>query len=673
MKAGLLAIAVLLVLHHGFANAAVACPGAADSSCSAFSTLEISVTAGKCVGTASADCRAVTESTSEFREAFEEWWGGEGVCDSGKAEVAVTSIAKAVARVWSNAAVKVHCDGLGFACGWSISNGNTFALAFAESLAQAAAEAGASTDANGFCFADVRSVATVFAEAAANAQADTCTTGGSAEDFENSYVEAVQKGIATAFARATASACDVDGEVSASSECFGEAESSTEQNIAKNGDVCGGVQQVKACTGAVQQKCCSPDFRRSLCTCRNCKGPWFRKTNAGDAKKSFANRAGDLCFCLDTADDGLEEETAESAEEEEVQEIVVPQETVIETVEVDDEPIIEPIPAPVEAVTTEALPEVAPEVAPSETSTVEEEVAPLKEGQVLGNQATITCPGAVDTTCSAFASLEILVTAGSCSGTASADCKAVTESSSEFKEAFDEWWSNEGTCDSGKAEAAATAVAKAIAKVWSNAAVKVTCDGMGFACGWSIADGQAWAIAFAEAVAQASAEAGTGSSAEGFCFADIRALSSVIAEAAAKAQADACTTGATVEDFQSSYASAIQIGIARAFAQATAEACSADGELIASSQCSGEGESTTEGDSFAYGDACAGIAQIKACTGPGMEMCCDRGFKRRLCNCNRNGCANGPWLKKSEFDDQSNTMRSFEDRKRNVCFCVGDY
>ncbi|GMH36890.1 hypothetical protein BSKO_04763 [Bryopsis sp. KO-2023] len=679
MKASFWAVALLVVLHQGFfANAATECPGAADSSCSAFSTLEILVTAGKCVGTASADCRAVSESTSVFKEAFEEWWGEEGVCDSGKAETAVTSIATAVAKVWSNAAVKVDCDGLGFACGWSISNGNAFALAFAEAIAQAAAEAGASTDANGFCFADVRAVAGVFAEAAARAQADTCTTGGASEDFENSYVQAVQKGIATAFARATASACDVDGEVAASSECFGEADSSTEGAVAKSGDVCGGIQQLQACTGIVKDKCCHSDFRRSLCTCRGCNGPWFKKTGAGDAKKSFANRAGDLCFCLDTADDGVDEES--TTEEETEPEAPIEPEIIPAPVEVTETPaepeIIESQPAESQIEETPAepeIPETVPEITPESTdSNLEEEATSLKEGQVLGDRATITCPGAVDTTCSAFAALEILVTAGSCSGTASADCRAVTESSSEFTEAFDEWWSEDGTCDSGKAEAAATAVAKAIAKVWANASVKVTCEGMGFACGWSIADGQAWAIAFAEAVAQASAEAGSGN-AEGFCFADIRALSSVIAEAAAKAQADACTTGGTVEDFETSYASAIQIGIARAFAQATAEACSADGELIASSQCSGEAESTTEGDSFAYGDACAGIAQIKACTGPGMEMCCDRGFKRTLCNCNRKGCSAGPWIKKSDFNAGENTMRSFEDRQRNVCFCMGNY
>lgn len=698
MKVGILAVTLLVVLHQGYFANAVECPGAADTSCSAFSTLEILVTAGRCTGTASADCRAVTQSTSVFKEAFEEWWGEEGVCDSGKAETAVTSIATAVAKVWSNAAVKVNCDGHGFACGWSVANGNAFALAFAEAIAQAAAEAGASTDANGFCFADIRAVAAVFAEAAASAQADTCTTGGASEDYEKSYVAAVQKGIATAFARATASACDAEGEVAAESECSGEADSSTEGDVAQSGDVCGGILQLKACTGTVKDKCCSADFKRSLCTCRNCKGPWFKRTGAGDAKKAFANRAGDLCFCLDTADDGVEEEEAEATPpppaavkavpEPEVAAATPPPPAPAQTppppppapVEAAPEPeVVAPTPAPVtpEPVvesTDGDLEEGDAAPAPQETESEEEEATVVegpvaKEGQVLGEQATITCPGAVDTSCSAFASLEILVTGGSCYGTAKADCLAVTESNNDFKEAFDEWWSDDGICDAGKAEAAATAVAKAIAKVWANASVKVTCEGMGFACGWSISEGGAWAIAFAESLAQASAEVSGGGS-DGFCYADVRALSSVIAEAAAKAQSDACTTGGTVEDFQESYAAAIEIGIATAFARATAEACSTDGDMLASSVCNGEAASTTESESFAVGDACAGVSQVKACTGAGKDMCCDAEFGRRLCNCSRHGCASGPWIKKSDYNIEQNTMRSFEDRSGNVCFCL---
>lgn len=399
-----------------------------------------------------------------------------------------------------------------------------------------------------------------------------------------------------------------------------------------------GVRQL-ACTGEVKDKCCGADFRRNLCTCRNCDGPWFRASERGAATRSFSNRSGDLCLCIETADEGA---GGKQEEETKTPEII-----------------------PVEG------PKDTQDGTPSKRGDGDGDSEP-KKGQVSGDRATITCPGAVDTTCSAFASLQILVTGGSCKGTATADCKSVSRSQNAFKETFDEWWSDEGVCDSGKAEAAASAVAKAIAKVWANAAVKVTCEGMGFACGWSISDGQAWSVAFAEAIAQAAAETNAGTEADAFCFADVRSLAGVIAEAAATSQADACTTGGTVEDFESSYAASIQTGIASAFAKATAEACNADGELAASSSCSGVGESEAKGETFAHGDACAGLAQIETCAGPGVADCCSPRFRRRLCNCSRDGCRHGPWVRKSDFDARSNALRSFEDRRGNVCFCAGD-
>ncbi|GAB5483554.1 MAG: hypothetical protein Pars92KO_33110 [Parasphingorhabdus sp.] len=154
--------------------------------------------------------KAVSTSQSKFKEAYDEWWGeGGDACDGGKAEAAATAVATAIAEVWANAASKVECDGRGFACGWSISGGNTFALGFAEALAQAAAEAADGDLATAFCYADVRAVSTVLAEAAATAQSDACVTdSGKKEDFQSSYVQAVKTAIANAFASATARACN---------------------------------------------------------------------------------------------------------------------------------------------------------------------------------------------------------------------------------------------------------------------------------------------------------------------------------------------------------------------------------------------------------------------------------------------------------------------------------
>ncbi|GMH36954.1 hypothetical protein BSKO_04827 [Bryopsis sp. KO-2023] len=233
------------------------------------------------------------------------------------------------------------------------------------------------------------------------------------------------------------------------------------------------------------------------------------------------------------------------------------------------------------------------------------------------------------------------------------------------------WYADGGACDSGKAEVAATAVAKAIAKVWANAFGKLTCEAQASSCGWDFHHGEHWSIAFAEAIAHASAEAGasTGVSVAGFCFADIRALSKEISEAVLEARADLCGARGTTEDVKNAFVSTAQSRIAVAFARSTAEACSADEELIASSVCSDVPDSDGEGDIFEIGDPCAGGAGTKVCRGPGNEMCCNRGFRRFLCPCQRKGCAHGPWLRKSEFNVQGNRRRTFSDREGTLCIC----
>lgn len=204
---------------------------------------------------------------------------------------------------------------------------------------------------------------------------------------------------------------------------------------------------------------------------------------------------------------------------------------------------------------------------------------------------------------------------------------------------------------------------------WADASVQVVCDGVGFACGWTATGGEAWAIGFAEAMAQAAAEAGAGTNAQGFCYADIRAISVVIAEAAAAAQAEACSNGDPVDVYESNFAAAIEVGVANAFAQATAEACDGGDAVKAESKCVGDAASLTEGDSFATDDACAGVRQVLPCSGPGKDMCCDPKFKRNLCLCQRKGCKNGPWTKKSS-SETANAKRAFADRSNKVCFCL---
>lgn len=247
----------------------------------------------------------------------------------------------------------------------------------------------------------------------------------------------------------------------------------------------------------------------------------------------------------------------------------------------------------------------------------------------------------------------------------------MTTTQNDYKEAYEEWWSAEGAeCDKGKAEAAAKAIGTATASVWAEAAVKVKCEGVGFACGWSASGGEAWAIAFAEALAQAAAEATDPHGAsDAFCFSDVRALSAAIAAAAAKAQADACTEGKEVTAYEEGLAVSIAEAVADAFATATAAACSEDGTASASSSCDGKGTSKVTEDKFTLGDTCAAVSQVNACKGPGKDMCCPESFQRTICTCMTKKCENGPWIKQSDFDSATNSIRSLRDSKGNICFC----
>lgn len=106
----------------------------------------------------------------------------------------------------------VLCDGEGFACGWVLANVKSWSVAFAKATAQAAAEVSAKqADGQGLCFADIEALSTVFAKAASKAKGDTCSYGGDLDPvkfMQNTFARAIQIGVAEAYARAAARACN---------------------------------------------------------------------------------------------------------------------------------------------------------------------------------------------------------------------------------------------------------------------------------------------------------------------------------------------------------------------------------------------------------------------------------------------------------------------------------
>lgn len=272
----------------------------APATCSAFSSLRILATAGSCTGVAGASCLAVSESQSSFIEAYEEWWVGADnttvdeskLCAEGDVEVFAQAIATAIAKVWADAFVKVNCDGQGFACGWSAANGEAFATAFAEALAFAAADASL-PNVDAFCVADIRAISVALAEAAESARAQTCTDGGESTDFESNYAAAIVDAIATAYARATATACKFDDSVKADSECFGTADSGALE-VLTAGDAT--VTQLAACEGVVKDTCCGLD--RRFCGCDGCNGPLRKVSRPDETRELWEDATKTVCFCV---------------------------------------------------------------------------------------------------------------------------------------------------------------------------------------------------------------------------------------------------------------------------------------------------------------------------------------------------------------------------------------
>lgn len=216
--------------------------------------------------------QAVSSSTSGYHLAFEDWYQDDfynNCCIDGRAEAAARAIAEAVAEVYTSAYTNVQCDvgikGEGIACGWAQSNGDAWATATAQAIATASADAGGAA----FCISDIRAISQVVVDVSAKALADGCAIGTSSTfSYGESYKQALQRGIAEAFASAAAWVCNADGTASASADCTGDASSTSSGSSTDDGGS-GFTSRgdVGPCTGDVLTKCCSTSYRFDSCRC----------------------------------------------------------------------------------------------------------------------------------------------------------------------------------------------------------------------------------------------------------------------------------------------------------------------------------------------------------------------------------------------------------------------
>eukprot|EP00210_Caulerpa_lentillifera_P005099 g4871.t1 len=262
--------------------------------------------------------------------------------------------------------------------------------------------------------------------------------------------------------------------------------------------------------------------------------------------------------------------------------------------------------------------------------------------------------------CSAFAALRVeLVGPGRCTGIASANCRAVASSQTVMREAFANWFADEGICDGEKRRVAAQGIARAVAAVYTSAIARVSCTGAGgFACGWAIGRGDAFAISFARAIAQASADTGVDTT-QAFCISTVRGLGGVIAEAASRSQARACVNGiGSRTSFEQDFTEQISEVIVNAFASATAIGCS-DGESAAGATATCEADVDI--------DSTPGSTDVVRCTGAVFSTCCPRSYSSRVCACS--GCGGGQ-RRITDYDNDNGTPRSWRDIESNVaCAC----
>ncbi|GMH42254.1 hypothetical protein BSKO_10173 [Bryopsis sp. KO-2023] len=244
-----------------------------ETSCKAFGHLKIVVTKGKCSGRVESDCKAISQAKNRIAKAFDDWWGeaGPGQCATGQANATAVAHAQAIAKVWATGLSSVQCEDQGFAY--------------------------------------VRALTATLAKATTSAQDNACSYGGDKspiEVFEESYAEAIRIGIAEAYARAVARACDdsEDGRVKAASKCQGNAsidglgrerDSGSENAETK-------VEELQGCQGDVKLRCCDRPVPQRMCTpCQGCAR--LRRITERDPqkniKRSWELEDGQVCFCHD--------------------------------------------------------------------------------------------------------------------------------------------------------------------------------------------------------------------------------------------------------------------------------------------------------------------------------------------------------------------------------------
>jgi len=259
------------------------------TSCSVFGSLSIVAKIGTCKGWAGASCTAHAKAQESIDSAFDAALS-EDLCVPAVAEATAAAAAKAIVSVYVSSLSKVTCDGKGFGCGFAIADGSGFATGYAEAFAFAVAQAWEGNN-DALCIADVKAIAVVLAEAAAEAQTLACVFGtGSATSFEEEFIKRVSTAFAKVIAFASAKICKKTTECGA--DVFASSLSTTEETKIPGDDE---GQDSTSGTGAIFGGSGSSSAGKQLPPCegrqatccffKKCDPFWLLDTPINSAKK----------------------------------------------------------------------------------------------------------------------------------------------------------------------------------------------------------------------------------------------------------------------------------------------------------------------------------------------------------------------------------------------------
>ncbi|GMH32321.1 hypothetical protein BSKO_00155 [Bryopsis sp. KO-2023] len=273
----------------------------ADTSCLAFSNLQIVSINARCSGKAVASCEEVVAGKQALGEVLETWIEA-GICEKEARENASKNVAATVGSIWSSTFATVDCEGESFGCGWAVSAAST--KTWGKSLAQSLLDAlkGASEAGKGgedietdLCETDVLKVEGVLGNFAEDAIVKICVEGGEKSDFEELYVGLAAADISIALENAVASIC---GGTEGTSTCLANAPQSEWLDESLD-DLVAGEESIEPCVDQyIVSRCCTEAAKgRGYCVCTRCANPLKNEEIMRVDSVAWRDANGERCYC----------------------------------------------------------------------------------------------------------------------------------------------------------------------------------------------------------------------------------------------------------------------------------------------------------------------------------------------------------------------------------------